>query len=177
MSWCNKVTKADWAYNTDLNNSTAEDASNDVNVQFSKFVLQEWVSTISQFDYESFDETDLTKRQFKFLNAIGSAALPDAELKEYNQVLSSMTKIYSNGKVCPYRQQNCNIEKEGLSLNPDLEDIIAHSVNYDELSYVWARWRDASGKPIRQLYQRYVELSNNAAKLNVQHQSPVISKP
>lgn len=29
-----------------------------------------------------------------------------------------MSEIYSTGKVCPYNKQNCDLQKEGLSLEP-----------------------------------------------------------
>ena len=80
--WCNRVGKADWAYNTDLNNATAEELSNAANIAYSKFVLEEWTANISQFDYETFDDSDLTKRQLTFLNAVGISALPDVEIEE-----------------------------------------------------------------------------------------------
>ena len=40
------------------------------------------------------------------------------------------------------------------------------STNYDELTYVWKAWRDASGAKIRNQYKQYVKLSNEAAKAN-----------
>lgn len=36
----------------------------------------------------------------------------------------------------------------------------------EELRYVWRAWREAAGKPIRQKYLRFVELANEAARLN-----------
>ena len=40
------------------------------------------------------------------------------------------------------------------------------SRDYNELEYVWEGWRNASGRTMRQDYIRYVELSNEAARLN-----------
>lgn len=39
-------------------------------------------------------------------------------------------------------------------------------VSYEELEYVWRAWHDAAGKPIREQYKRFVELNNEAARLN-----------
>lgn len=29
-----------------------------------------------------------------------------------------MSEIYSTGKICPFNKQNCDLQKEGLSLEP-----------------------------------------------------------
>ena len=74
-----------------------------------------------------------------------------------------MTNIYSTAKICPFSNQKCDLSKEGLSLEPGIEEILA---NCDELVYAWRVWRDASDAKIRSLYQTYVELSNEAAVAN-----------
>lgn len=43
---------------------------------------------------------------------------------------------------------------------------MANSTDYEELKEVWVKWRDASGKPIRDLYVTYYELGNLAATKN-----------
>ena len=40
------------------------------------------------------------------------------------------------------------------------------SRNYDELQWVWQQWREQSGKKMREEYSRFVELSNQAARMN-----------
>lgn len=80
--------------------------------------------------------------------------------------MNQMTNIYSTAKICPFSQQNCSLETQGLSLEPEIEDIMAKSTNYQELTYVWQAWRDASGKKMRGLYKDYVDLSNEAARAN-----------
>jgi len=40
------------------------------------------------------------------------------------------------------------------------------SRNEEELRHVWTQWRDVTGKNMKQYYERFVELSNEAAKLN-----------
>jgi hypothetical protein len=77
-----------------------------------------------------------------------------------------MKKIYGTGKICPYKNQNCNVTATGLSLNPDLEDILAEVKDYDEMAYVWKNWRDATGIKVRPLYYKYIDLSNKAARAN-----------
>lgn len=43
---------------------------------------------------------------------------------------------------------------------------MAESSDYDELEYIWKNWHDNSGKLMRNDYKNYVQLMNDAAKLN-----------
>jgi peptidyl-dipeptidase A len=77
-----------------------------------------------------------------------------------------MENIYNTAKICPFNNKNCNVTEEGLTLDPDLTEIMASSKDYDELEWIWKQWRDKSGKNMRNGYKRYVELVNKAAKLD-----------
>jgi len=77
-----------------------------------------------------------------------------------------METTYSIAKICPFANQNCNLETEGLTLDPEISSIMTNSENYDELQWAWKEWRDKSGKLIREDYKKYVEISNKAAVLN-----------
>ena len=73
----------------------------------------------------------------------------------------------------PRLERSCN--KQGRVLVPDLQKIMAESRDYKELLFAWQGWRNASGRALRQDYQRYVELANKAATLNgttFQNKSP-----
>ena len=48
----------------------------------------------------------------------------------------------------------------------DLTKILRESRNEQELRHVWTEWHDKSGRPIKDSYARFVELSYSAAKLN-----------
>jgi len=62
---------------------------------------------------------------------------------------------------------NLNIEYESFfTLYSDLTKILRESRNEQELRHVWTEWHDKSGRPIKDSYARFVELSNSAAKLN-----------
>jgi hypothetical protein len=43
---------------------------------------------------------------------------------------------------------------------------LATSNDYNKLKKAWLAWRDAAGKPIRNMYIQYYELGNKAATLN-----------
>lgn len=76
-----------------------------------------------------------------------------------------MSSVYSQATICPYRRPNCTAA-ERLTLDPEMEEILAKSEDYDELAYVWKSWRDNSGKLMRDDYKKYVSLTNKAAEAN-----------
>lgn len=43
---------------------------------------------------------------------------------------------------------------------------MATSRSYRKLLYVWEGWHNASGVPLREHYPTFVELSNNASRLD-----------
>ncbi|XP_071521484.1 angiotensin-converting enzyme-like [Panulirus ornatus] len=51
-------------------------------------------------------------------------------------------------------------------LEETLTEILKKSRNYEELEHVWRKWRDNSGRPLRQHYKVIVKLTNKAAVLN-----------
>lgn len=77
-----------------------------------------------------------------------------------------MTSTYSSTLVCPFERQTGCSDEEKLRLDPDLEEILATSTDYNKLKYVWEQWHDRSGAPIRQDYAAYVSLNNEAAVAN-----------
>ncbi|PRD34939.1 UNVERIFIED_CONTAM: Angiotensin-converting enzyme [Trichonephila clavipes] len=48
----------------------------------------------------------------------------------------------------------------------ELTEILMSSRNYAELKHIWAQWRDVTGKKMKDMFLRYIELSNDAACLN-----------
>lgn len=47
-----------------------------------------------------------------------------------------------------------------------MTDIMANSDNPEELKHVWVEWRKVTGAKVRDLFAQYVDLSNDAARLN-----------
>ncbi|GIY34930.1 angiotensin-converting enzyme [Caerostris extrusa] len=140
-------------------------------LEYSLFHKEAWKNATS-FAWKSFNDT-LLRRWFKSLSVLGTAALPEDKLNEFNRLKAEMKNTYSTAKVCPYipsksgdKSQLQNPKDCKLSLEPDLQRILTKSRDYDELSHVWKAWRDSAGKPIREKYLRFVNLSNEAARLN-----------
>ncbi|XP_030892312.1 angiotensin-converting enzyme-like protein Ace3 [Leptonychotes weddellii] len=99
------------------------------------------------------------KRMLSKLQNIDKAALPQDELREYNNLLAYMETTYSMAQVC-LNEGPC------LPLEPDLQEVMATSRDQKELLWAWQGWRDAVGRQLRITFERYVQLSNKAAKLN-----------
>lgn len=64
-----------------------------------------------------------------------------------------------------------------LSLGIDLQEIMATSRDQKELLWAWQGWRDAVGRQLRITFERYVQLSNKAAKLNGEAPTPFPGQP
>ncbi|XP_062988088.1 angiotensin-converting enzyme [Elgaria multicarinata webbii] len=152
----NAYTEASWAYNINITDHNKQ-IMLQKNLDMSNHTLH-YGRRARMFDSTDFKEPRI-KRILKKLSDIERAALPENELKEYNQILSDMETTYSIAKYC-------NDENVCMALDPELTDTMAQSKDYDELRRSWKGWRDASGKKIRNQYKRYVELSNKAARLN-----------
>ena len=72
-----------------------------------------------------------------------------------------MQKIYSTAKFPSYKDP-----EKLVRLEPDLTLILGESRDPKELEYYWSQWRQFTGAKIRDLYQEYIDLTNEAAVLN-----------
>ena len=93
------------------------------------------------------------------ISNIGASALPQEKLEEYNKITTKMAKIYSTAKVPAYENKS-----KKLSLDPGITEALAKSTDPKELEYYWTEWRKVTGREMRDLYARYVELTNEAAR-------------
>ncbi|HKD81978.1 MAG TPA: M2 family metallopeptidase [Candidatus Angelobacter sp.] len=100
------------------------------------------------------------ERKFKLLKLSLVAPAPnnDAERKELTELASKLDGMYGKGKYCKQEEG----KEKCLSLN-DLERIMAHSTNPDELLDAWVGWHKIS-VPMKDKYARFVQLSNKGAQ-------------
>lgn len=82
-----------------------------------------------------------------------------------------MRQMYNQNRVCPYVKKSKESTdpdpiKCNLAIEPDLTQIMATSNDADELTFSWKEWHEKTGRPLRSKFIRYVELSNEAARLN-----------
>jgi peptidyl-dipeptidase A len=97
-----------------------------------------------------------TRRKLHLLRTdiIMPAPLDPAKISEQAEIGTRLNGLYGKGAYCP-REGEC------LSLG-ELEDILAHSRNPDEMLEAWDGWRTAA-VPMKKLYARQVELANEGA--------------
>lgn len=106
------------------------------------------------------------QRKLKLLKDIGTSILDNEDLSLLTDKKNHMSFIYNTAKICPFNNKNCNPATEGLSLDPDIENRLAESEDFDELQWLWEQWHEKSGKEMREDYQDYVNLMNKAAIAN-----------
>ena len=76
-------------------------------------------------------------------------------------VTNDMSKIYSTAKFPSYKDKS-----KFIRLEPDLTLLMGESRAPDELEYYWTQWREFTGAKMRDMYLEYIELTNEAARLN-----------
>ncbi|KAG8001285.1 Angiotensin-converting enzyme 2 [Nibea albiflora] len=149
---------ASWAYNTNITKENSD-----------KLLIEGeiWGKFYSNMSEQSraFDISEIKdpviKLQLISLQDKGSGALPADKAAHLSKVMSEMSTIYSTATVCLMDDPlNCQ------TLEPGLEDVMANSKNYAERLHVWEGWRTEVGKRMRPLYEDYVDLKNEASKLN-----------
>lgn len=116
-------------------------------------------------DIDSFTDPQV-KRKLQILKDIGTAALSDSDLSGLNAAKNRMQTIYNNAKICPVDKKNCNLEAEGLTLDPEIELLMGSSEKFEEMKWTWEQWHEKSGKLMKEDYKSYIELMNKAATAN-----------
>ncbi|XP_075230868.1 angiotensin-converting enzyme-like isoform X2 [Lycorma delicatula] len=159
-SMCNEVNEAKWVYTTNITEHTKKHMIEVINLQ-SKFDRVSWRKG-SVFSWSRLPDP-VARRQLKLLTTRGRAALSDAKYVELQQLIQEMKDIYSSAKICLHSElppAYCTAHLDAMTRK------LAISRDYDELLHVWRAWRDAVGPLVRNKYIRYVELVNEAARLN-----------
>jgi len=159
---CNKLVEASWKYETDI----TEQHSNErlrAQLEKAKWDREKWNHVQEKWGDRWQDLKDpFLKRQFRFHSVLGIAALPKDKLERYSKVTTEMQEIYSKAKICDYRRA----EVCTLRLEPNITKVLKESRDFDELQHVWTAWRQQSGGKMMPLYKEFVELANEAARLN-----------
>ncbi|KAG5672288.1 hypothetical protein PVAND_002425 [Polypedilum vanderplanki] len=158
-SECTLNVAAQWNFETNVNEATQLEALT-AQQRYSDFMRYIFDQTKSIDQNYIFDEK--LYRQLKLLKSAGPAALPADQLDRYNRIINDMLTIYNGATICAYEQPfQCS-----LRLQPHLRDIMVKSRDWDELTWVWTEWRRKAGKPMRDLFEQLVDLTNDAAKYN-----------
>ena len=150
-----KSSRADWVRNTYITDDTetiGAEASNDLIAATTELAEQS----------RRFDGLELppdVARKIKLIKLSLDLPAPanEAERNELTRIAASMDGSYGKGKYCPDGDKG-----KCLSLG-DMEEIMAHSRDPEELKRIWAGWHAVS-PPYRKNYQRFVELGNKGAR-------------
>lgn len=149
---------ASWNYNTNITEETAT-KMNEAGAKWSAF-YEEASRNASKFPLSDIQDP-LTRLQIQSLQDRGSSVLSPEKYSRLNTVLNTMSTIYSTGTVC-----KTTAPFDCMVLEPGLDSIMANSIDYHERLWAWEGWRADVGRMMRPLYEEYVELKNEAAKLN-----------
>ncbi|KFP57867.1 Angiotensin-converting enzyme 2 [Cathartes aura] len=149
---------ASWNYNTNITEVTAR-KMNEADAKWSAF-YDEASRNASSFPLANIQD-DLTRLQIQALQDRGSSVLSPEKYSRLSTVLNTMSTIYSTGTVCKITRPS-----ECLVLEPGLDTIMDNSTDYHERLWAWEGWRADVGRMMRPLYEEYVELKNEVAKLN-----------
>uniref|UniRef100_A0A182QDG1 Angiotensin-converting enzyme n=1 Tax=Anopheles farauti TaxID=69004 RepID=A0A182QDG1_9DIPT len=117
----NAASEANWAYDSNITDDNL-DVKNEVateNAAFFKQISQH----LAQYDYESFEDTDL-KRRVKKLVGLGYSALPEEKFTKMLDAINNMKENYAKIKVCDYHDSS----KCDLALEPELTEILINMV-------------------------------------------------
>jgi peptidyl-dipeptidase A len=125
---------------------------------------EQLVNAVTRYakDARRFDKVALPaieRRQFDVLkNSLTVSAPPDPkEAEELTRILASMEGAYGSGKYCP----NGASASECLDIEK-ITDILSENRDPGRLKEVWEGWHTV-GIPMRNDYERFVELSNKGA--------------
>ncbi|MEZ4374243.1 MAG: M2 family metallopeptidase [Polyangiaceae bacterium] len=122
--------------------------------------------------FEGLDLPPDVARQLYLLKFSAELPAPDdeAKRKEFAGIVTKLDSIYGKGEYCSKKLVGHALPKgkdkktdDGCRSLEELSQIIAESRDYDLLLEAWKGWRTIS-KPMRPMYQRFVELGNEGAK-------------
>ncbi|KAK9873973.1 hypothetical protein WA026_002324 [Henosepilachna vigintioctopunctata] len=160
---CFTVGTSQWTYATNMTDFNKRRMVEEQTIK-AKFERITW-NKASSFDWSRITDP-MARRHLKLLLIGKRGGLPDEKYNEIYHLISEMKDIYSNVRVCPFDDNYtnnriyCDIDLEGVS------KIMEKSRNPLELAYIWKEWHDKAGPPMKNKFMRYIELANQAAKIN-----------
>nr|CAD7261310.1 unnamed protein product [Timema shepardi] len=157
----NSDAKAQWAYEV---NMTEENKMRTLMTSLRLAQFQKTIWNIAKkFNLEDIRDPSVL-RQMQMIQKIGNAALPNDKFaqphKDQEQTRVSVPFTVDGSFLAPYGAPSTN------SVSVDLTKISENSRDPEELKHVWLKWRDATGRRMKDMFVQYVELENEAARLN-----------
>lgn len=158
-----KKANADWLAEVSGEPETIEGALQ-AEDEYNSFILKA-SSFLKKYSNLRFADKDL-ERQIKRFPKPTYESLPDADYEAITEASNSMASIFSNVKLCSFRQPEvCN-----LTLIPDIQDILHNSNDIEEIKHYWIKWRTATGQRNQEMFQKFVDLYKKAASANSEYE-------
>lgn len=147
--------KAAWAHATDITDehAAAVAAASEQSMAFINQAIED------ARKFEGVEADPDTLRQLKLLRVATSLPAPSdgQKRKELAEIVTKLDSMYATGQWgCDDTGANC--KDLGAA-----EDILANEDDYDAQLQAWDGWHTIA-KPMRPLYQRFVELTNEGAR-------------
>ncbi|CAG4917509.1 unnamed protein product [Colias eurytheme] len=155
----NKLTLAAWAYESNITKYN-EDKYLQTSLEIAEEEKEYWKETMTYLWHEFYDE-DL-KRMFKKYSVLGTSALPEDLNQRLIQAINNMKATYAKATICDFKDPS----KCDLTIEPSVTNIFAKSQDADELKQAWLQWHEAAGAASKGNFTEYVQMYNEAAKLN-----------
>ena len=142
-----------WVRATYINHDTAILAARSAQ----KYAAWHSKTVAESMKYDGTEMSPETERAIKLLRLGTSQPAPndDAKRKELAETMTALSGMYGAGKYCPDDGRDCMSGSE-------MEELIAVNRDYDANLDIWVGWREV-GAPMREKYQRFVELANEGA--------------
>ncbi|KAL4710785.1 hypothetical protein ACJJTC_009334 [Scirpophaga incertulas] len=155
----NRRAIASWNYESNITTHN-QDVMLQVSLEVAEEEKEYWKETMSYLWHE-FEDQDL-KRMFQKYSQLGTSALPEDLNQRLIQAVNNMQTNYAKATICDFH----NRRKCDLHVEPEVTEVFAKSDDPEELKYTWVEWHKAAGAPSRHDFTEYVQMSNEAAKLN-----------
>jgi Oligoendopeptidase F len=151
-----ELSAAQWLSSTYINDDSQLLAAKANEKFLSK--LNEWIEQARRFEgQEMSPETARAITLLKLSTAMPAPKDPD-KLAELAMIAAKMEGMYGAGTYCKDEGGSRNCRQLG-----ELEDVLRNSRDYDEQLDAWQGWHTIA-QPMRQDYQRFVELVNEGAR-------------
>lgn len=116
---CTKLVTAEWNVETDINNKTKQELLAQAVAENARFTKEQFDTHFRNLSQISFVDEKI-QRQVLYLSKLGVDILDENRMSELLNVRKNMERVYSNAKFCDYGKPNCNLDTEGLTLDPGM---------------------------------------------------------
>lgn len=116
---CTNFVTADWNLATDLNNKEKQELYKKAVEKHAAFKKEKYQTIFKDLKGKEFADERM-QRQIKFLAMLDTDILEEDKLNQLTQTIMRMEQFYNLAKVCPYKEQDCDLEQPnvGMTLDP-----------------------------------------------------------